>query len=220
MRISPFRTLFVPSSIIMLFAISIFLTSCGSTTNKTGENACFNKLPQLYKDYYRAYNKLMKKYRKTVDQKEKEKIRASCKGKEARLIKNLQALDKTAHLTGKKIPFKISGILPFKMVGAQIKETTKDQLKFSISVKTRKKLPVKNGITEQSLKVYFVAIDTNGDEIPNTANFATTKGNIHLSPSTKYDTEGLLKAESMEKMGNFNYLRIMNEAAYNKIKGK
>ena len=218
MRINLSRPLFA-ASLIMFSVITIFLTSCGSTTTNPGINACFDKLPQLYKDFTIANDKLMTKYRKTVDKDEKDKIRASCKGKEARLKKDLLALEKTAHLVGKKIPFKISGILPFKIIGSQIKEITKDHLKFSVSVKTRKKLPATSSGMTPGLNVYFVAIDTDGKEIPHSAGFATTKDKASLSPSTQYETLGLWKAELMEKMETFDYLRIMNETAYNKIKG-
>jgi hypothetical protein len=207
-------------SVLLSMSIALPSTICWAEIQKDS-NAYFGKLPAIYQKYIQEMSELhaeYKKAKKAKDKDEKAKIKVKRNAKREELKEAIATFDQVTPLKGEKLPFKVSGNLPFVVQSVTITNVDYNTVNFLIQVKINQDIKDAKGELSQRINVYFIAVDAKDKVIPGTNNWACNHGWIKLTSGTIYEAQGHWNSNRVQNMGDFSFLSIMSKADYEKIK--
>lgn len=203
---------------IVFLSMCVVLTSisCGAESPQDN-NAYLGKLPGFYKKSEGVLTDLVNRYRNAKTKEEKKQIRAEKKEKKKEIKETFAKFNQSNPLKDTKLPFKVSGKLPFEVQSVTITKVSMNSVSFIIQVKINEDIKGSDGEISQRITVYFAAVDSNDEVISHTWNGATNWGWIKLTAGTIYDAKGWWNANRVQNMEDFAFLRIMSKDEYDQL---
>lgn len=181
----------------LLFLSTIVMTSCGGADVK--ENEYLGELPSIVKNY-----------ESEIDEKKKEAKESTDMEKAFELEKEKDLLDdemdqaiedyvnENPELINKELPFETLPDNKYTVNKVTVSQvSTRLNLLFSLTI--NEDIKNKYGGIEKFLFIYFKAVDSNGETIPETISVATSFGTRDpLVAGAEYDVSGSLLVEHLE----------------------
>ncbi|MCD6180441.1 MAG: hypothetical protein J7K39_11115 [Bacteroidales bacterium] len=202
---------------IMIFII-IFLMGCGGGSSSKN-NEYLGELPSIEKKYANQIDKKSKEIEECTDMKDAFKL-----DKEKKLLKEekKKAIEEyvASHPLIKDLPFQALPNNKYTINKVVVNKATSGNLNIKFLITINEEIKGKYGSTNKNLFIYFKAVDSEGNYIPNSTTVATNFKSVLLTAGTEYEAFGSWQNKATRNMEDFAKIVEITREEYDKNKRK
>lgn len=176
-------------------------------------NGCGGGISTVHNEYLGEFPSLEKHYCNKIEEKDKAIKECSDVKKNFELLKELELLEEErnnkvdeylkANPLDKPLPFEPMADMPYTVKEVTIKNAGAGGLNLNFTFKVNEDIKNEYGGVEQSLFIYFKAVDTQGKDIKGTTTVATNFNRKPLKAGVEHSVLGMWQSKATKNLEDF-----------------